>query len=172
MDLYFRVIPKSPVMAKIDECKERMAAHSKARIAFMKRHGFSKAARSYGYEWSMIGVAEKTDRPGWRWKAAERYSVPALKTPEGKAIKAELKALPPGVEWREVSDALFKHGFVSSHNDRGMCTRWAVFAWNKNGVVCCMHADVKRAAKKWPEGLVEITGSEAAKLNGSTKEEK
>lgn len=162
--LYFKVEKTSPVMAVIEEVKAKIDAHWKGRRAFMKECGFPTDQPSFGTEDYIIGVAGRIDKPGWRYDARKGCSVPARNTPEGKEIEKRRKAIPPGINWMGVSETVFEHGWVSGREGQGSVTRWAGFCWSEKGVVITMHADVKKAAKKWPKGLKEITGSQADKL--------
>lgn len=78
--------------------KERSDA-SEVRRLFVKKH---KAWGSYGSDYGLRGLIFKDSTPpplGWRKDTKEGtragyVAVPALKTPEGKALQAEIRALP------------------------------------------------------------------------------
>ncbi len=170
--LYYLVAKTSPVMAVIKDVKKRMEAHRKGRIAFMKACGFSKEQPSFGTEDYLMGVGGKVDKPGWRYDARKGCSVPALSTPEGKEIEKLRKAIPPGIDWMGLSRDVFKHGFVAGRGDNGQpVTRWASFGWSAKGVVITIHESVKKAAKEWPKGLKEITGTQVSKIIKIAEEE-
>ncbi len=170
-DLYFKVAKSSPIMKVIERCKKELMAHSKGVRRFLTESGFDKKTLAWGTDTYVIGVTGKIDKPGWRYDRRQGCSVPAKLTPEGKAIEARRRAIPPSVDWRHVSEELFKHGFITGKSERGhgFCTRWAVFGWNKHGVICSMHSDVKKAATVWPKGLKEITGTQAMKYEADEK---
>jgi hypothetical protein len=171
--LYFKVAKTSPVMEHLERWKKATRARNRFLRALRKEFGIPKDRNWYGYETSVSGIGgPKLDLPGWRWHR-EGFNVPALNTPEGRAIKARMKDEPRVPSWRELSGEIFQHGLVmgANSNGRGLAIHYASFAWNKKGVVCCMAARVKKAAKVWPKGLTEITGSEAEKFNGGPIED-
>lgn len=166
--LYFKVLPDSPVMKHIDAWKDVMTKRNAALKKLRKELGIPKENEWYGWDHYIAGVGSpRLSLPGWRWDSKKGFNVPALLTPEGKAIKAKLKAIPCPKRWDAVSEEIFQHDWVSV----GMSMHWASFGWTKLGAVVQMHAAVKKAAKTWPDGLVEITGSEAAAIMAPVEEE-
>lgn len=171
-DLYFKVLKSSPIMPIIARCKKQLVAHNKGVRAFITAAGFPKDRRAFGTNTHVIGIEGKTDRPGWRYDHRKGCSVPAKNTPAGKQIAARMKEIPPGVDWSRVSNEVFDHGLVidAASGGLGFCSYHAVFGWNPKGVTCAMNASVKKAAKTWPKGLKELTGTQAEKLNGKADE--
>jgi hypothetical protein len=120
-------------------------------------------------------------RPGrdaTAWRLFEGVWVPNKGTKAGKALAKERAALPQAIDGMKWSSELFKHSMVMGREDgprggsssSGMLLRYAVSGCRKTGgklvAVIRMHTSVKKAAKHWPKGMVEITGSKAEKLVG------
>jgi hypothetical protein len=120
-------------------------------------------------------------RPGsdaTAWRLFEGVWVPNKGTKAGKALAKERADLPQAVDGMKWSSTLFKHGMVMGREEGGrgpgMLLRYASSgckivgkgARQKLVAVVRMHTSVKKAAKHWPKGMVEITGSKAEKLVG------
>lgn len=170
-DLYFKVIPSSPVMVVIERIKVDMQKRNDALDAFRKRHSLKEDRPLWGNSRFVLGVGGPPieGESGWRWDRKGRFNCPDKKTPEGKALAKELSDIPYDTDWQSISCEIFDHDLLCGMDEsgRGMCTRFAVFGWTERGVVCRMHASVKKGAGKWPDGLVEITGSECESIMNS-----
>lgn len=132
---------------------------------------------SYG---DTINGFTRPGRDATAWRLFEGVWVPNKATKAGKALVKERAALPQVPDRAVWSEKLFKHGLVMGRENsgprgsQGMCMRHATSGCRMRGTgkrrvfvaVIRMHSDVKKAAKRWPKGLVEITGSKAEKLVG------
>lgn len=102
-------------------------------------------------------------------KAVHKTLLPRAKTEAGK----ELKELPRPVNMRQWSEANIGHGTIMGTHQRGLgfaihYAHWACGDKGTNPVLYC-DRKVKEAATKWPEGLVEITETEAMEITGSNE---
>ncbi len=166
--LYFKVAPASPVMAHLKAWKRAANKRNKALNALRIKLVIPKQNEWWGSESYITGLGAPTvDLPGWRWDRKQGVNVPALLTPEGKALRKALDAIPAPKDWRQVSEDVFKHGFIIARGGKtGTVSCWASFGWTTRGVIVAMRSEVKKAAKVWPKGLKEITGSECARIEG------
>jgi hypothetical protein len=113
-------------------------------------------------------------RDATAWREFEGIWVPNKGTKAGKALVKERAALPQAIDGMKWSSDLFKHGLIMGREEGsrgpGMLLRYACSGCSKKSgrfvVVIKMHTAVKKAAKHWPKGMVEITGSKAEKLVG------
>jgi hypothetical protein len=188
LNIYYRIEKTSPIMETLNEVLAAKKVRAKAINAFMKKHS---PKRTDGCTESLMGDGRSifgikvershkakpyrsmheyqaiTDRPGWRYSSKQGFNVPNRQTPDGKAIAADIRALPKGTGWRSISDKIFNAGMVMGSADGGgFCIRFASFALDAKTKIAyvIMHPAVKKAAKNWPKGLVEIKGSEIAHL--------
>jgi hypothetical protein len=165
---YFRAEPNTPAAELADSYRAKFRKRASISAEVAKDLKLPKGVKFYGTDSSIWGVT--TDWPrdeipaGWIWSKKRRCYVPDKKTDEGKYIAKALATIPGGIDWMHESCEAFGHSLVMGSKGGGLCLRFAAWAWSKRGSVCQMHSAVKKAAKKWPEGLVEITATEANEI--------
>jgi hypothetical protein len=198
MDLYFRVSPTSPLMEEVKAFKKHTAVRNKAVTAFEKKHclprtdGYVEQVIVWGHgglaglkvSWDFEANKKRPEakklkrtlgeayrilpRVGWRWNVKDEFNKPDLRTPEGKAIAAEMKAVPLAIDQKGASARIFGHDAWGVKGeaapDHGFRLEYAHFCWDKKNVYVIMDKRVKKAATIWPEGLIEVTGGEVAHL--------
>jgi len=198
MDLYFRVSPTSPLMKEVETFKKLIAIRRKAITAFEKKHclkrtdGYVEQVIAWGHggiagikvAWDFEANKKRSEakklkqspgqqhrllqRVGWRWNVKDEFNKPDLRTPEGKAIVVEMKAVPRGVDQCKASARIFGHDEFGVMGDagpsHGFRLEYAHFVWDKKDVFVIMDKRVKKVATIWPKGLIEVTGSKVAHL--------
>lgn len=166
MFLTYRVIPDTEADAIVTRLKKIQRDRERAFAAFRLANDLpDDNCEAYGTHQEVAGFGlSPYAKPGWKWSKKFRTNVPDRKTPEGKEIAKQLKALPPGIDKRRESSEIFGHGLVMSSCRHGFGLSFAQWGWSRKGAVVAMAPAVKAAAKKWPKGLREIPLSVANKI--------
>jgi hypothetical protein len=165
--LYFRVEPNSEASAIIDGMRAKKAERAKIVRKVHKELNLAKDQDLFGTDHLIMGVGPPMFEParlGWRWDRKRGINIPDRKTQEGREVVKLLGTIPSDIDTMHESQRIFEHKLVMGAEHGGICLRFASFGASKNGAVCRMHASVKKAAKKWPAGLTEITGTEAEQI--------
>lgn len=166
--MYFKALPGTPARALFDEYYIVQQAHSKGVSAFLDKYATSKKYMCRNGE--IDGIFPKPEILDQFKKGKNGTFKPRAKTEAAK----DLKAIPKDVRMMDWSSEKLGHGLLMGAHHRGLgfaieYAQWA-FSPGNDPVLYCP-ASVKKAATAWPEGLEEITVTQALAITESDEPE-
>jgi hypothetical protein len=166
--LYFKALPGTPARALFDEYYALREANRKATTAFLDKYCRSDTYLSIND--AIGGVYPKDEFADQFKKASKGTFMPRAKSQAAK----DLADIPKPVRMMDWSSENLGHGLLMGGHHRGLgfaiCfAQWA-YAPGNDPVLYC-DRQVKEAATKWPEGLEEITETQALAITKTDETE-
>lgn len=172
MSHVYHFIPKSATCGgKLREYFAKQKVAHAALCDALTRWG-ADGPRIYG-EGAQTALTGMKGKPGWKYVKKWNYYRPDTKTPEGKKIAEEMKALPTiRQDMKDLSDEILDHGLLCFSDGAGLAIHWANFneCPDGSGWVMGSHHKMRAKCKSWPSEAVEITFTEAERLTSATTE--
>jgi hypothetical protein len=166
--LYFKALPGTPARTLFDKYYVLREANRKATTAFLDK--YATTGKYLSINDVISGIFPKPEFSDQFKKASKGTFMPRAKSQAAK----DLASIPKPVRMMDWSSKHLGHGLLMGEHQRGLgfAICFAKWAYNPgNDPVLYCNAQVKKAATKWPEGLEEITETQALALTKTNEPE-